>query len=302
MLSKIPLYKIHGEDGLDGIFRLFQLKGERMTNDNLPSASFPTNSPHKHNFFEICIFTEGSGNHILDFVQYNILPKSIHVVSPGQTHLITGGKDCNGYILAFNREFHAFYFRQLPELLNISFFHQYDIPPILNLETEIFEELIAVISKMKTERQKSSASTRNLIRSYLNIFLLKINELFQEKLSGKKVNAADELVISFRNLVEKQYDTYHQVKDYADLLNVTPVKLNKDCTRITGRNASDFILDRIILEAKRHLIFSGLSNKEIAHELSYDDPSYFSRIFRKKTGFSPSDFRIEMLKKYQQLK
>jgi AraC-like DNA-binding protein len=86
---------------------------------------------------------------------------------------------------------------------------------------------------------------------------------------------------------------YHQVRTYADLLNITPAKLNRVCARFTGKNASEFILERVILEAKRHLVFTNMSSKEIAYGLGYDDPSYFSRFFRKKTGYTPTRFRSE---------
>jgi AraC-like DNA-binding protein len=69
---------------------------------------------------------------------------------------------------------------------------------------------------------------------------------------------------------------------------------------ITGENASEFIIKRIILEAKRLLIYTDLSNKEISFAINYDDPSYFSRLFRKKVGASPSEFRVQMKQKYQQ--
>ncbi|MBT6763846.1 MAG: helix-turn-helix domain-containing protein, partial [Prolixibacteraceae bacterium] len=58
------------------------------------------------------------------------------------------------------------------------------------------------------------------------------------------------------------------------------------------------IIDRLILEAKRLLLFSDLSNKEVAYKLNYEDPSYFARIFRKKTGLTPSGFREKMNERY----
>ena len=109
---------------------------------------------------------------------------------------------------------------------------------------------------------------------------------------------ANILFVKFRNLVEHRFDRCHQVKDYADVLQVTPTKLNEICKKAGQRNASDFILDRILLAAKRNLMFSNLSNKEIAFRLGFKDPSYFSRFFKNKTSLSPSKFRKEMNEKY----
>lgn len=83
------------------------------------------------------------------------------------------------------------------------------------------------------------------------------------------------------------------------MLSLSPIQLNKMVKMITGKNASDLIISRIMLEAKRLIAYTELSNKEIAFKLNYEDPSYFSRMFRKKMGVSPSAFREQLKEKYQ---
>ena len=100
-------------------------------------------------------------------------------------------------------------------------------------------------------------------------------------------------------MLRQHFKQIHLVKEYADKLNESPAHLNKIVKSITGENASEIIIKRIILEAKRLLIYTDLSNKEISFDINYDDPSYFSRLFRKKVGFSPSEFRSQMKQKYQ---
>ncbi|NNE77781.1 MAG: helix-turn-helix domain-containing protein [Pricia sp.] len=298
MIDKIPLYKVGTDEDLGGVFRLFQMKSPNSTKTVLPNAPFPTNHPHRHNFFELLLFTEASGSHLLDFKNYAINSNSIHVVFPGQAHLIDLDyeKKCTGYIVAFNVEFLAIYFRQTPRFLNYSFFYDKDCPPILNLEEHHYLSLLDVISKITCE-QKNEYTRDNIIRSYLNILLLKLDGLFT-KIVPNKIPLASELFIKFRHLVERKFEHCHQVKDYADILQITPTKLNEICKVAGQKNASDFILDRILLAAKRNLMFSNMSNKEIAFRLGFNDPSYFSRFFRNKTGLSPSRFRRKMNEKY----
>ncbi len=299
MIDKIPLYKVGTHENLGGIFRLFQIKLPKPTKKNLPCAPFPTNHPHRHNFFEIFIFTEASGNHLLDFENYPIYSNSIHVVFPGQTHLIDLDyeKKCAGYIVAFNVEFLAIYFRQTPAFLDNFLFYDKNSPAILNLDNGQFLPLLEVITRITREHNENEYIRDNIIRSYLNILLLNLDELFT-KIVPNKIPIANELFIKFRHLVERKFEHCHQVKDYADILQITPAKLNEVCKKAGQRNASDFILDRILLAAKRNLMFSNMSNKEIAFRLGFNDPSYFSRFFKNKIGLSPSRFRNEMNEKY----
>lgn len=79
--------------------------------------------------------------------------------------------------------------------------------------------------------------------------------------------------------------------DYADLLGVAPKTLSNKFNRLDLMQPNDLIKDRIMLEAKRLLSYSSLSVKEIAYQLGYDDPAYFNRLFTKKTGDTPSNFK-----------
>ena len=89
---------------------------------------------------------------------------------------------------------------------------------------------------------------------------------------------------------------WHQVKDYAELLCVTPNYLNEVIKLSINSSAKDFIQDRIILEAKRMAIFTGKSGKEIGFELGFEDPSHFSKFFKTNAGLSLQDFKESIIK------
>ncbi|MCB1329814.1 MAG: AraC family transcriptional regulator, partial [Maritimibacter sp.] len=74
-------------------------------------------------------------------------------------------------------------------------------------------------------------------------------------------------------------------------LGVTPTHLSRVMRGATGQPATAAIQDRIIREARRNLAYSNLSVSQIAYGLGYDDPAHFSRVFRRATGLSPSEFR-----------
>jgi AraC family transcriptional activator of pobA len=96
---------------------------------------------------------------------------------------------------------------------------------------------------------------------------------------------------AFRKLVEQHYRQQWSVADYADALGITRDRLHDICRRAAGRPAVDVIQDRLVIEAKRALIYSSLSVAEIAFDLGFRDPAYFSRFFSRRTGCAPSVFR-----------
>jgi len=262
---------------------------------------YDTSVPHRHNYYEIFLFIKGGGTHEIDFEVFPIESGSVHFVSPGQVHKVRRELDSYGYVLFFSRDF---YYLNLPNkniLYELPFLNNNTPEPILNLTKADFKVFSELFEKIEEEYASGNELKGSLIRSYLNILLLKSKGFFDQSKSEIDAhdNPASKLVYDFKILVEKNYRKLHLVKEYADLLSTTPEHLNEETKKIRGKTASDLIGDRIILESKRLLMYSEFSNKEIAYFLNYDDPSYFSRFFKKKLGISPTGFRKNLREKYQ---
>jgi len=99
-------------------------------------------------------------------------------------------------------------------------------------------------------------------------------------------------------LIEENYTTQKNVSPYAEMLDMNPSCLNELSKRTTGITAGELIRNRVIEEIKKLLFSSQLSGKEIAFQLGFDDPAYFSRFFRKYTGMTTKEFRVYSRKKY----
>src|SRR5450830_1662120 len=105
-----------------------------------------------------------------------------------------------------------------------------------------------------------------------------------------------ELFSRFRSLVEAHYKEQWLVGTYADQLHVTPSRLNRLCLKLAGQSAFDMTQHRLMLEACRKLTYVPSSVATIAYELGFQDPAYFSRLFKRHVGMSPKEFRSESLK------
>lgn len=81
------------------------------------------------------------------------------------------------------------------------------------------------------------------------------------------------------------------MSSHATLLGVSPETLSEIVKKETGKTPGTLIRERILLEAKRLLLHSSLSVAEIAYELTFKDPSYFNRFFRRSTADTPAEFR-----------
>ncbi|KMQ63077.1 hypothetical protein ACM46_14145 [Chryseobacterium angstadtii] len=160
--------------------------------------------------------------------------------------------------------------------------------PTLFPDEEHRERIYLILQQMQ-EIYKNDQDLE-LIRLYLFTLLGEIRH-FIEKLPQRDLSANETLVFRFRKLITTQIQNLHSVKDYADLLNVSPNHLNKSIKKTTGKTASEIINESLLMEAKALLSQPHLSVSEIAFSLGVEDVSYFSRFFRKHSGISPSDYR-----------
>ena len=101
----------------------------------------------------------------------------------------------------------------------------------------------------------------------------------------------NQLYRQFIELVSYQYQTTHEVADFANQLGIPARKLSELCKRCSGKGAKDIINGQLIAEAKRSLQFSAKPVKEIAFQLNFQAPDQFSHFFKKYTQISPNDYR-----------
>ncbi len=98
----------------------------------------------------------------------------------------------------------------------------------------------------------------------------------------------------FEALLERHHLERWAVSDYAAALSVTPTHLNRVTRTATGDTASHLILNRMIREARRNLVYTNMPIATIAYALGFDDPAYFSRVYAAATGLSPRAFRAQI--------
>ncbi|GAA4443910.1 helix-turn-helix domain-containing protein [Ravibacter arvi] len=262
----------------------------------LPVTPLPTDLPHRHSYCEILFFETGSGFHEIDFHTHAIQAPSVHFVAPGKVHLLTPTEDCVGYIITFPKDYSAFYGAvKLTKSTVSGHWNSEWRQPVIDLEASSYPYFRNLLENMLSDYLGGGGGKNMALASYLHIFLGKCQQLAGDS-SEVQPDPANDVPTLFKELVELHYKEKHSVQEYSELLSVTADYLGKTVKRALNVTASDYILDRLLLEAKRLVVYTNLSSKEIAYQLHIEDPSYFSRMFKRKTGLSPNEYRSSMRK------
>ena len=227
---------------------------------------------------------------IIDSVPFILGPNCILALTPIQYIEYLNGDDAILY--QFNREFYCI--REHDKELSCAgmlFFGNTNIPKISlnNQELQKFKTLHEVfLDELNTKDNIQGEMLRMLMARFIIkcTRLLKNQEGFIETPKSSKVD----LLRSFNLLVEEHFKDEHGVAFYADKLIKSPKTLSNNFAKLS-RSPLQIIHQRIILEAKRLLTYSNMSTKEIAFEVGFEDASHLSRLFKKHTKLSPSEFK-----------
>jgi AraC family transcriptional activator of pobA len=102
---------------------------------------------------------------------------------------------------------------------------------------------------------------------------------------------ATALVRRFVEQVELRFRERHLLDAYAGELGVSTPHLSRVCRAVTGQPATRILQERLMIEARRDLVYTAMSVSQIAFRLGFSDPAYFSRFFTLRAGLSPSAYR-----------
>jgi len=287
---EIPVYCIASfedlTEGKRGLPR-FDLK---LIGDLVKNFEF-TNTPHRHDFYDIVIITEGHGKHTIDFVEYDVKPGTVFFVSPGQVHSWKFSKDIKGYSIFFEEVFYEFPGGM--RLRDMPFFHVPHTKPLVRLDLQENAWVERIIQEMRWEIEKKRPQRYAIVRALLEILLLRFTRFYEENPQSELQGTfyKNEVVRNFDKLIDENFREVKTVQEYSERLNLTPKNLNKICKEVLGKSASELIHERVLLEAKRLLLYAGCSMQEIVNELHFNDTSYFVKYFKKYTGHTPERFR-----------
>ena len=200
--------------------------------------------------------------------------------------------------IVFNREFYCIRDHDYEVSCNGILFFGSSQPPIISLLENDVKSFEAMFLIFKEEFETKDHVQGEMLRVMLKRLLIKSSLLIKEMREVTSLpNTQLEILRKFHVLVEQHYKEKHKVSDYADLLFKSPKTLSNVFKKAGYATPLTIINDRIILEAKRLLLFSNKSAEQIAYELGYNEGGHFSKFFKSHSGLPPVEYRAKKAQK-----
>ncbi len=243
--------------------------------------------PHRLTFYFFVFIDSGSLTYGVDLQEFIISDGHLLFALPNQIFKPPSktGK-LEYYKLGFDENTLALLPQQFPFLVNplnqqtINFDHTAKLRV-----KKVFEILNQILY---TNKQQTDTE---IILAYLNTLLTELNSAyFKNTQQGNLSNPKLSKYIEFKLAVEKNLTEQHSIISIAEKLTLTSNSLYGIVKEFAGISPKEFIINRLMTEAQRKLHYSKISVKELTYELGFNDPDYFSRLFKKKTRQSVSEF------------
>lgn len=237
----------------------------------------------------------GPASVVMDGERTECVGPTAIVIPPGVVHAFRFTADSDGFVLTMSAasivEGEA---RAVGEALDALF----AAPRVLPLPVEVPEtqRLHGLFNGLIAEFRMPDMAGSPVLLWLARGAVWRLSRLAQQQDQHAARGAApgqQALFTRFVLLVEAHFLEHWPVSRFASRLGLTPERLNRLTHAHAGRNALELVHDRIAREACRRLVYVAAPISKLAFELGFDDPAYFCRFFKRRTGFSPSQYRLE---------
>ena len=255
-------------------------------------------SPHRTNFYHVFLFEDCQPTHIVDFKPIKIEPYTLLFIDKDRVHQFDQLLKYEGRVLIFTDDFFCTTDTDNSFLRSSILFTDLADNPTIKLNKTDFEKYSFICDSITEELSLPADNSKHILLKNLlhNFLLLAEREKRKQGYTELKKGSNLDYTLLFRNLLESNYTKLKSVIDYANIVCISEKRLGQATSKVLGKSPKEMIRDRVLLEAKRLLVHTNLSIKEVGQELGFDDPAYFVRYFKKNTETTPLEFRETYLK------
>lgn len=283
MPAAIPVFSLYGE--ADAVAPEFiHIEDIRSRSERY---QWEIDEHRHHGLFQLLVLIDGGAHVRLDHRAIEARAPFALAMPSGVVHAFRFEPDTHGFVLTIEESMLARSAGDHPAGLFLQ-------PALIDLSSQPAEaaRLVALLEQIAIEFRDGGRATGAVLQwlagAALVLVLRQHETLAREKSHGAR-EAAD--FHRFRALVETHLADHWPVPTYARELGLSESRLNRVCRIVAGKSALEIVQDRLTLEARRRLIHVAGSVATLAWELGFEDPAYFWRFFRRRTGMTPNEFR-----------
>ncbi|MFD3573413.1 AraC family transcriptional regulator [Streptomyces sp. NPDC058644] len=244
--------------------------------------------PHRHTFHEIVHVTGGTGSHVVDLTRFALRPPALCFIAPGQVHHWENATGLDGHVILFTDDFLLDHPADRHALRGLG------RRSCLELPADAADRTARLVAELDAEYRTGADGFQSVLRALLHVLVVRAARLPAHHPvpdapapRSRPGSVAAEFVL----LLGTPEGALRSVRGCAQHLGVSVSYLSEAVKASTGRTPGELIRQARVHEAKRLLLRTELSVRQIAARVGFGDPAYFCRFFRRETGASPGDFR-----------
>jgi len=283
-MKEIKRYDLHKDDYSKLHFEVNDSK--KYILKNLKHASIS----HRHSFYQIIWFKK-SGRHYIDYEVIDHPENTLFFINKNQIHKFCSESSNEGYLFHFNDLFVNKYVSNAMERFSTSIFNEIG-NNFLYLPKVTIEKIALIISAIQDEMVSKDTFYKEQIFHYFQIVLFEVERLRKNEFSmGANLNSEYTIAIAFKKLIFEKIDLFLNIDEYANSLGTNSKNLTYISKKYLLNTPANVVKESKLMEAKRLLSNQNIAIKEVAFALGFEDPTYFTKYFKKGTGFTPKAFQ-----------
>jgi AraC-like DNA-binding protein len=250
--------------------------------------------PHRAGFYQIIWFKDGETTHLVDFNPIKTKPNTLLFVGKDSVQRFDDIEGLNGKVILFTDDFFCKTSADTKFLKSTILFNDLLSISQINISKSI-STFLDILNQIETELENTTDNYQSgIVHNNLKNFLLHSErERRHQDFIEIKPDTNLEYALLLKDLLDVNYIRHKKVSFYCEEMNLTSKRLNQATTKIFGKTAKEIIDDRVLLGAKRLLVHTNESIKEIAFSIGFEEPTNFIKYFKKHTDKTPVAFRSE---------
>jgi AraC family transcriptional activator of pobA len=242
-------------------------------------------------YFEILFFKKAQGTITLNHKEIKFHDNTVIFISPYQNRKWNLEQhDLQVTTLIFQEAFLNEFFADKLFTYRLIYFYQLHHPLTMSIDETEIQKYCSLLTEIKTELISSKTDSVHIIRSLLYYLLQTLNRRYSDQHSFSIKTTRDNFAFLFKNLMEIHIKDKQRVADYAELLGISRISLNKAVKAQFNITASQLLKQRLTFEIQNLLIYSNKTISEIAYELNFPEPNHLVRFFKAQTGLTTTAF------------